>query len=365
MSRHTSRSATTITNISLGWSLKRFHLRATYSTSKLSKPILCHPKKIRLIFINFPLVKRFSAQRQLYRHLSIQRYSIDIYQYNANPPAILPISLYLRFDVASRSTKQLPRWLYKTTTFILTFYSCDDSWKVLNENVRIFNCLFQGYPNLEMNPLFKALLKYCFHNKQAPGALHKARWMAKILYCLKMVHLQKDITTKFPPGAIFGIGQLQKIYQFVVPVYIYMPRWFTAQIPQEAVANDLNIYRKTLEHSNQVVSTSVIRSFSRHTWCLTEKWSWVTIPLLQKTLILSLNWIRFKKLTILQHDMTQVLKTYSSNCYGYTTTLFICWVINIEFFQTASHQSVFFKITYFTMGRFCNLPTWNQCCKKQ
>jgi len=69
-----------------------------------------------------------------------------------------------------------------------------------------------------------------------------------------MLLLQKDITTKLPPGAIFGKGQLQKIYQFVdfvvYTVYIYVPWWFTAGIPQDAAANDLNTYRKTLEHPN-------------------------------------------------------------------------------------------------------------------
>jgi len=32
----------------------------------------------------------------------------------------------------------------KNTTFILAFYSNDDSWKVLDENIRILNSLFQG-----------------------------------------------------------------------------------------------------------------------------------------------------------------------------------------------------------------------------
>ena len=39
---------------------------------------------------------------------------------------------------------------------------------------------------------------------QSSGALHKARWMAKILYRLKIVLLQKDIWTNLIPQAIFG-----------------------------------------------------------------------------------------------------------------------------------------------------------------
>jgi len=37
--------------------------------------------------------------------------------------------------------------LIKTMTFILAFYSSDDSWRVLDENIWIFNSLFQGYLN--------------------------------------------------------------------------------------------------------------------------------------------------------------------------------------------------------------------------
>jgi len=51
----------------------------------------------------------------------------------------------------------LYRWLYKTMKLILIFYSNDDYWKVLDENVRIFNSIFQGYSNQKkMNLIFKA-----------------------------------------------------------------------------------------------------------------------------------------------------------------------------------------------------------------
>ena len=96
--------------------------------------------------------------------------------------------------------------------------------------------------------------------------------LAKILHGLKMVFLQKDIKTKLPPRAIFVKDQLQKIYQFVdFVVYISLPWWFTAEIPYDAAANYLYLYRKTLEHPKPVASTSVIPSFLRHARSLTEK----------------------------------------------------------------------------------------------
>jgi len=45
---------------------------------------------------------------------------------------------------------------------ILTFYSSDDSWKALDENVQIFNCLFQGYSNILKHTISKLLIFSAF-----------------------------------------------------------------------------------------------------------------------------------------------------------------------------------------------------------
>jgi len=65
-----------------------------------------------------------------------------------NSPAFLSISL--RFVDRQAHRAQPISCLddpIKTTTFILAFYSSDDSLKVLEENVRINNSLYQGYSN--------------------------------------------------------------------------------------------------------------------------------------------------------------------------------------------------------------------------
>ena len=36
-----------------------------------------------------------------------------------------------------------------------------------------------------------------------PGALHKARWVAKLLYAMKMVLLSSKIEVELPPSAVF------------------------------------------------------------------------------------------------------------------------------------------------------------------
>ena len=51
-----------------------------------------------------------------------------------------------------------------------------------------------------------------FSHFQRPGALHKSRWMAKILYSMKIVMLNKKI--KDAGLQILGRGQLSKLKQF-------------------------------------------------------------------------------------------------------------------------------------------------------
>ena len=37
-----------------------------------------------------------------------------------------------------------------------------------------------------------------------PGALHRARWMAKLLYALKMIMLGDKIENELPKSAVFA-----------------------------------------------------------------------------------------------------------------------------------------------------------------
>jgi len=114
---------------------------------------------------------RYDGQRRQLRNLYCLRWP----SYRAQPISCLddPIktrhlfsnfilallsSLLSPMTITSRSTNQLPRWPYKNTTFILAFHFNNDTWKVLDENVQIFNRLLKLK---EMNPIFKALLKFC------------------------------------------------------------------------------------------------------------------------------------------------------------------------------------------------------------
>ena len=87
---------------------------------------------------------------------------------------------------------------------------------------------------------FKGLIK--------PGALHKARWMANILFWIKIVLLHRQIK-ELPKGKILAVTQLNKIRKFVqFVVYYYIPRWLTASVSSTAPGNDVNLINTLLEY---------------------------------------------------------------------------------------------------------------------
>ena len=76
---------------------------------------------------------------------------------------------------------------------------------------------------------------------QRPGALHKARWMANLIYGLKiaMLHVQEQIDT-LPPGTITTRQQTAKLRTFVVfDARVYSAWWFTCTSATDAAWHDL------------------------------------------------------------------------------------------------------------------------------
>lgn len=98
-----------------------------------------------------------------------------------------------------------------------------------------------------------------------PGAVHRARWMAKIIYCLKIYIFRKffDLTED-------QLCALRIINVFVI--HIYIEYWFTCELPTYASRNDLKLLQDIQAYSkvNPDVSRVALRTFSGHTWYLNE-----------------------------------------------------------------------------------------------
>ena len=98
-----------------------------------------------------------------------------------------------------------------------------------------------------------------------PGASHNSRWMAKLLYSIKLVLLNK-IISQLPKGTIFALQQLpklQRIVQFVV--FCYIPWWLSVPISSAAPTNDLNPINSLLEYKviDFTIANAALKAFQQ------------------------------------------------------------------------------------------------------
>lgn len=110
-------------------------------------------------------------------------------------------------------------------------------------------------------------------NFKQPGAIHKARWMAKLLYSIKICLLEAQIS-QLPAGTITTAHQVPKVREFVIFItLIYSSWWITCPCATDAPWNDLNLYRRLLmyEAVNPAISSSAIKAMKRHLWYLTAE----------------------------------------------------------------------------------------------
>ena len=99
-----------------------------------------------------------------------------------------------------------------------------------------------------------------------PGAVHRARWMAKQLYCYKLVML-KD----FLPTGIVSKYQTQKLQRFVdFCTFVLYPWWFNCPLAASAPRHDLALMDaiKKYDTVDGTVSAAARKAFGRHTWYL-------------------------------------------------------------------------------------------------
>ena len=80
---------------------------------------------------------------------------------------------------------------------------------------------------LEMLRLCQCVLGICQETKRGfrrPSAMHKARWMSKIIYSIKMCHLseQMGLLPKETVGTKHQLNQLKEFVMFISCVYA---RW--------------------------------------------------------------------------------------------------------------------------------------------
>lgn len=100
----------------------------------------------------------------------------------------------------------------------------------------------------------------------APGAMHQARWMSKIIYTFKIWLFRKQfsLTAREEKG-------LRELCIFFARIYV--KAWYTAPLPTAAPNNDLQLLKSLVAYSsvNAAISEAASRKLSDHLWYLSEK----------------------------------------------------------------------------------------------
>ena len=99
---------------------------------------------------------------------------------------------------------------------------------------------------------------------QRPGAVHKARWMAKQLYCYKLVLLQEYLPTGIATKD--QIKKMERIVQFCT--FVFNEWWLNCSVATSAPRQDLTLLQniRNYKELDERVAKSAEKAFLRHTW---------------------------------------------------------------------------------------------------
>ena len=100
-----------------------------------------------------------------------------------------------------------------------------------------------------------------------PGPHHKARWMAPLIYGLKMFLFRKQLGK--------SRSDVQKLERFAIFVCLfYVEHWFTAPLAAEAPFMSLQFYKNMLQFIkyDKAIATAVLEKFMGHTWYFNQEY---------------------------------------------------------------------------------------------
>ena len=104
-----------------------------------------------------------------------------------------------------------------------------------------------------------------FHIKR-PGASHHARWMSKVIYCLKLYLLRDELILLDTER-----DNLSRVCKFILS--IYTEYWFLCQLATIAPKQDLDLLKKLKNYSSvdKDISEKTVSKHLGHLWYLSEK----------------------------------------------------------------------------------------------
>jgi len=92
-----------------------------------------------------------------------------------------------------------------------------------------------------------------------PGALHRTRWMARVIYSIKICLFQKQFVMKRcePSG-------IKRFATFALSVYVRS--WFLAPEAVRAPTNEIGLSHMLASYTDCAISKARSIGFSKHLW---------------------------------------------------------------------------------------------------
>ena len=109
-----------------------------------------------------------------------------------------------------------------------------------------------------------------------PGAIHRARWMGRAIYSLKMWlfwgQYEKYLPTRSSSRSKKVKNPLKTgLTEFCIFIAEHYVRpWFTAMCPAMAPRTDLNLFKRLADHPNSVIRHAASNKIAKHLWYLSE-----------------------------------------------------------------------------------------------
>ena len=101
-----------------------------------------------------------------------------------------------------------------------------------------------------------------------PGALHRARWMAKAIYTMK-IELLFDGNESVIKLAARKLQGIQRFNRFVVKVYLQS--WFSCRMVADAPVNDILLIQRLHDYDDLGLQTAGLKMMVRHSWYLSQE----------------------------------------------------------------------------------------------
>lgn len=103
---------------------------------------------------------------------------------------------------------------------------------------------------------------------RAPGPIHHARWMAKLIYAFKLYLFQGQ--------GVFHITEKEKrnLERFVLfGAFLYVKNWFEAPISANAAFNDLAFWKEAGKYRtfDKEIAITIKKALQPHLWYISDE----------------------------------------------------------------------------------------------